>query len=214
MYTKTANGIALYSIFIIIAMFVATGNISAQSNNVGSEGMLLDESLITLKNKKLVFSGLSAMEVNKGYSIMNIVQSAQSGNAVLVDDIKIEYNPAANVCNEKDHFSYLIGDGAYQTVKEVSVEILCEPIAILSSMSPDGDGRQDSFVIMGIESYPENELVIFNDLGLEIFRKDNYMNDWDGKYQGKNLPLGVYYYVFRTEQGEVVSGYLYMRDAI
>jgi len=213
MYTKTAIGIARYSMLIALSIFVLTISLSAQVNQSTSGGMLVDESLITLKNKKLVFQGLSSIEVNSGYSIISIVQGAEQGSVDLVDDNQIQYNPTANLCDEKDHFSYLITDGSYQNVKEVSVEILCEPLAILSSMSPDGDGQQDSFVIIGIDSYPENELVIFNELGLEIFREDNYNNDWDGKYQGKNLPLGVYYYVFRTDQGEIISGYLYMREA-
>ncbi len=107
----------------------------------------------------------------------------------------------------------MISNGDVESIKEVSVEILCESLAILSSMSPDGDGKQDSFVILGIDNYPDNELVIFNDLGLEIFKRRNYANDWDGTYQGKTLPSGVYYYVFNPGSGNVISGYLYMGEA-
>jgi len=213
MYTKTTKGYFLGSLLIVFNTVVLFGSLLAQSDYASAGGMLVDESLITLKNKKLIFSGLSSSEINNGYTILNIVQSADQGEVALVDNTKIQYDPSVDLCDEKDNFSYLISDGAFQMVKEVSVEILCEPLAVLSSMSPGSDGGQDSFIIIGIDSYPENELVIFNDLGLEIYRESNYKNDWDGKYQGKNLPIGVYYYVFRTNQGEVISGYLYMREA-
>jgi gliding motility-associated-like protein len=48
---------------------------------------------------------------------------------------------------------------------------------------------------------------IWNRWGIEVYRSDRYLNDWDGKYKGSPLPDGTYYYVlqFTTETGEKVN---------
>jgi len=191
---------------------VLSTELAAQSADLTVGGMVVDESLVTVKNNKLVFNGLSKDQIDDGFSIIGITSNADQGSAKVLGEFQIEYDPSLNICDQSDMFSYLISNGAVESIKEVSVEILCETLAIMSSMSPDGDGKQDSFVILGIDSYPDNELVIFNDLGLEIFKRKNYANDWDGTYQGKILPPGVYYYVFNPGNNQILSGYLYMGE--
>ena len=203
----------VYPLALAILMTMASTTILiSQSADLTIGGMTVDESLVTVKNNKLVFNGLTKVQVDDGYSIIGITANASQGKVKVVGDFQIQYDPKVNICDKSDIFSYLISDGAVESLREVSVEILCETLAIMSSMSPDGDGKQDSFVILGIDNYPNNELVIFNDLGLEIFKENNYANDWNGTYQGKILPRGVYYYVFNPGNAEVISGYLYMGD--
>lgn len=186
----------------------------AQSADITIGGMIVDRSIVTVKNNKLVFNGLSNDLIERGYSIVSITNAAAKGTVDIVNDFQIEYLPSFNICNKKDEFSYLISNGTSESIEEVEVEILCESLAILSSMSPNGDGTQDSFVILGLDLYPDNELVIFNDLGHEIFREKNYQNDWDGTYLGQQLPEGVYYYVFRPGDNEKLSGYLHMGQSM
>jgi gliding motility-associated-like protein len=62
--------------------------------------------------------------------------------------------------------------------------------------TPNGDGINDRFEIKNIHLYQENELVIYNRWGKEIFRKQRY----DGSWQAENLPNGIYYYEFSTRQ--------------
>lgn len=209
---KTKRRKLLYlRLFSIIAGFFISFNLSfAQSANLTIGGLAVDKSLVTVKNNRLVFNGLSELQLGQGYSIMAITKSADQGFVEVIGDAQIAYNPGYNVCDESDKFSYLISDGTIESVREITIEILCESIAIMSSMSPNGDGKHDSFIILGIDNYPNNELVIFNDLGHEIFQESNYANRWDGTYQGRPLPNGVYYYVFKPGNGETISGYLYV----
>ena len=37
--------------------------------------------------------------------------------------------------------------------------------------------------------------VVFNRYGSQVYKNDNYQNNWDGKYEGKPVPDGTYYYV-------------------
>ncbi|MFD2513158.1 ice-binding family protein [Pontibacter locisalis] len=58
------------------------------------------------------------------------------------------------------------------------------------AFSPNGDGKNDTWVIANITKYPNNRVIIFNRWGSEVYKKDNYQNDWNGN----KLEQGTYYY--------------------
>ncbi len=78
-----------------------------------------------------------------------------------------------------------------------TVEII--ELTIPNVFTPNGDGVNDLFVIRGIELFPQHRLVIFNRWGNEIYRSDNYRNDWNGG----GISEGTYYYVLevKTQNG-------------
>lgn len=61
-------------------------------------------------------------------------------------------------------------------------------------ITPNQDNKNDAFVIENLKWYDENELVIYNRWGVEVFRNRNYKNDW----QAENLSSGVYFYRFQS----------------
>ena len=87
------------------------------------------------------------------------------------------------------------------------------------AFTPDGDGINDTFVIEGAETFPDNEIVIFNRWGNVVYSTRNYQNDWRGtsnsglNVDGDELPTGTYYYVFDTngEKNETLKGYVYIQ---
>ena len=90
-----------------------------------------------------------------------------------------------------------------------------EDLTILSGFSPNGDGINDTFTILGVHSFPNNTLTIFNKWGEQIFYKKGYQNDWNGEaVGGKSLASkeSIYYYVFDTGEGKSFSGYLQIRE--
>jgi gliding motility-associated-like protein len=62
-------------------------------------------------------------------------------------------------------------------------------------MTPNGDGKNDFFVIKNIDMYPNNELRIFDRAGRAIYNKKGYNNEWDGSVNGKPLEENTYYYI-------------------
>lgn len=54
-------------------------------------------------------------------------------------------------------------------------------LRIPNIFTPNGDGMNDFFEIVGLELFPENELYIFNRWGAELYRQKNYHNDWNGQ---------------------------------
>ena len=67
-------------------------------------------------------------------------------------------------------------------------------LRIPNIFTPNGDGINDFFEIVGLPLFPENELYIFNRWGAEIYHQKNYQNDW----AGRGLNEATYYYVLRV----------------
>ncbi|QHL88544.1 DUF3494 domain-containing protein [Nibribacter ruber] len=64
-----------------------------------------------------------------------------------------------------------------------------------NALTPNGDGINDTWKIKNIESYPENELVIMNRWGSEVYRTKGYQNTWNGG----ELSEGTYFYVLKVK---------------
>lgn len=80
-----------------------------------------------------------------------------------------------------------------------------------NSFSPNGDGIHDIWLVGGLETYPNSELTIFNRAGQIMYQSKPYFEGWDGKFQGKNVPIGVYYYIINRGNGEpLLSGSIYL----
>jgi gliding motility-associated-like protein len=80
-----------------------------------------------------------------------------------------------------------------------------------NGLTPNGDGKNDVFLIESIEKCTQNNLVILNRFGETVFKKDSYQNDWNGvDLKGNNLPEGQYYFVFFPKKG----GQKYLKGSI
>jgi len=78
---------------------------------------------------------------------------------------------------------------------------------IPNMFSPNGDTRNDRWVISGAEKYPTCTMKVYDDKGVRIFQQTGYPAEgWDGVYNGKSMPDGVYYYVFSCPDGKPKTG--------
>lgn len=82
--------------------------------------------------------------------------------------------------------------------------VLLNPVNVIT---PNGDGKNDKWIIWNINRYPDNEVKVFDRAGRPVFYKKNYFNDWDGTYNGHPLDEGSYLYVITLGPGiEPVKG--------
>ncbi|WP_347051948.1 gliding motility-associated C-terminal domain-containing protein [Flavobacterium olei] len=124
----------------------------------------------------------------------------------------------------------VLSSGNYTTVASVeistpldvdttnnSASVTLEPICltVYNEFTPNNDGKNDLFRIDCIESYPNNELKVFNRYGALVYNKANYENDWNGTAnvsgvvnRGDMLPTGTYFYVITIGDGTVKKGWL------
>ena len=80
---------------------------------------------------------------------------------------------------------------------------ICD-IDIPTAFTPDGDDINDNWILSHIdEIYPNNVISIYDRWGSKIFEspKGQYeTNTWDGKYNGKNLPVDSYFYIIEYNE--------------
>ncbi|HMI02787.1 MAG TPA: gliding motility-associated C-terminal domain-containing protein [Pedobacter sp.] len=81
-------------------------------------------------------------------------------------------------------------------------------IMIPNVFTPNGDTKNETFMIPGLEKYEANELTIINRWGATVYAKKGYKNDW----AGDSLAEGTYYYLLKVKAGgnkwEVYKGYV------
>ena len=93
--------------------------------------------------------------------------------------------------------------------EETTVELLLlaeetDVVEIPNAITPNGDGRNDVFVIDAIarapQDFPTSRLMVFNRWGDLLFDAQPYANDWGGEGPGGEvLPQGTYYYVLELD---------------
>ncbi|MBC7775402.1 MAG: gliding motility-associated C-terminal domain-containing protein [Phycisphaerae bacterium] len=109
----------------------------------------------------------------------------------------VSYTPEQGECGV-DSFSYRITDDmGQQSIATIKVTISCDKILVFKGISPNGDGRNDTWHILGIEQFPDNTVQVFNRWGNLVFEQKYYTNAtaWGGQWNEKDLPDGTYFYL-------------------
>jgi gliding motility-associated-like protein len=82
-------------------------------------------------------------------------------------------------------------------------------LTITNAYSPNGDGANDAWGVPELRFYEGVRIQIFNSGGSRLFYTENPDIRWDGTYNGKEMPVGTYYWVIEIlETGEMRRGIL------
>lgn len=84
-----------------------------------------------------------------------------------------------------------------------SVSEHCD-IHIANVVTPNNDGKNDSFIIENIDQHPNTTLTILNRYGAPVFKSPDYRNDWIPD----QLPSGTYYYIVSFPDSRSFKGTL------
>gem|GEM_PF-2882531 len=82
-----------------------------------------------------------------------------------------------------------------------TIVIKAPDLYIPNTFTPNGDGKNDRFEIIGWEAYDRIELVVFNRWGNEVYRNVDYDNSWTGD----GLNNGTYYYMVKLIKGNTTD---------
>jgi gliding motility-associated-like protein len=91
--------------------------------------------------------------------------------------------------------------GCYRQLLQRDFELIPSEGYILmpTAFSPNGDGKNDIFKVEGPGLEQLIYLRIFTYTGTQIFETTNLNEGWDGTYQGKPQPSGVYFYKVKAK---------------
>jgi gliding motility-associated-like protein len=116
------------------------------------------------------------------------------------------------------------------TLATVKTDLLLEgDIVIYNLVTPDGDGKNDYFIIDNINKFPNNTVEIYNRWGVKVYDTKNYDSAGnvfrgysDGRVtvnKGEKLPTGTYFYIvnyeYKGKNGSHMvkkSGYLHLES--
>lgn len=93
-------------------------------------------------------------------------------------------------------------DGCNKIAQDaVSIRVL-KKLVVPNAFTPNGDLVNDNWRIAALNTYPEASITIFNRYGQTVYKSMGYDREWDGTFDGKSLPVGVYYYIIdlKTER--------------
>ena len=74
-------------------------------------------------------------------------------------------------------------------------------LRIYEIITPNGDGRNDTWRLRNAELYPNIEVFVYSRWGKLVYHSRNAGDEWDGTYNGKLLPNDSYHYVIHLNDG-------------
>lgn len=113
--------------------------------------------------------------------------------------------------DKKSHFQNIQIEGTQSTISSKDT-LKVRTMVFSDFFSPNGDGFNDTFMILNVEDYPANDIKIVNRWGEVVYKASPYNNEWDGKCNvsgplfGNECQDGVYFFVFNDGVGTAATG--------
>ena len=146
--------------------------------------------------------------------------SGSNTNSLKISGINFDNNQLDNLFLS---YRLIISSPAYLCQDDIltapfEIEVYHKDLHIPSGFSPNNDGINDTWVIRGLEEYPNHEIRIYNIWNTRVFESKNYQNDWRGTNQTQiyfgngRLPEGTYYYIFDLGNGKKpLKGFVFIK---
>jgi gliding motility-associated-like protein len=171
----------------------------------------VDDDVKTTINRQVDFVILGN-DTLRGARFAEMVSPPSHGTILIMPDSMAMYKPDKEFCG-RDSFMYRICNIVGCDTAWVKIEVSCgDTLEIFRGFSPNGDKKNDVFVIRGIENFPDNEVTIFNRWGNQVFSRKGYRNEdgWDGTWGEKFATDGTYFYFIRLNdpKNQQYSGYI------
>ncbi len=116
------------------------------------------------------------------------------------------------ICGSTYHIKIAIADvddgiwdsGVFLESGSLSTSNSCE-ITLPNIFTPNGDGKNDKYIVKNLNYYLGSKLIVFNKWGSIVYENTNYQNDWDGD----KTPNGTYYcLLYVSDNRPPLSGFL------
>jgi gliding motility-associated-like protein/uncharacterized repeat protein (TIGR01451 family) len=138
-------------------------------------------------------------EVTEGFTI-------ESGQGTPTIKVKAANPNALGRVSVITYTGGCVGSAAYSI--DIDAKLADGQLDFPKAFSPNGDGKNDTWLVKNLDKFPDNELVIFNRWGSEVFKQKNYKNDWTAQGLGQ----GTYFYKMQVKlcdgKYQEYSGYL------
>lgn len=113
---------------------------------------------------------------------------------------------------------YDLPGGVYDLIAKSKYGCISQPVTfgvlgVPNVITPNGDGKNDRWQIRGVSEFPNAHIKIFDRFGkMFVDRPLTTEFQWDGKYMGRSVPSGDYWYLIILEDGRKISGHISVRN--
>ncbi|TWI97273.1 gliding motility-associated-like protein [Mucilaginibacter frigoritolerans] len=151
--------------------------------------------------------------VLKGYTItLDPVVSESDVTYLWIPDVDISNTSIKNpvITGDIDRtYTLTVTDSKGCVTSDVVSIIVSPKLVVPNTFTPNADGINDYWDIVGLEAYEHATVDIFTRWGQKVYHSIGYDKPWDGTFNNGRLPVGVYYYVIDTKvNGQILSGYI------
>ncbi len=144
--------------------------------------------------------------INVNPDTVTIFKNSAYGNALSSTSITV--SDTSNTGNDPDSNDNGVWNEPADNVPTVLI-IPNTDFFIPDGFSPNGDGKNDLFIIKGLPVGVDNVFTVYNRWGNKVYAKDNYDNTWNGMPNVNGtlgtdkLPPGTYYYILEFKGGDI-----------
>ena len=170
----------------------ATEKIISTTNSIKNtiaEPNIIENSFTTITNK-------TSEEIMKEENIYNSKQKLSTSQEITQLNLNNKSH-SESITTENQNFDSPMYD---ENNIEFNTEISEKQFFIPSAFTPNGDGLNDIFYAKANFEPNDYEILIFSRNGDLVFRSKDINIGWDGQFQGKTLPNGVYIYNLRYKK--------------
>lgn len=172
---------------------------TANNDNASDKGTVISGSPIQLNVLENDKPGSSPILVNS----VRITTYPKNGAVKVNADGSVTYISREGYVGD-DSFVYEITDeNGLKATATVLLKVTPRPLQIPNVFTPNGDGKNDVFEIVGLEGFEKVNVKVFNRWGNEVYNNGNYQNNWDGS----NLNEGTYYYLIVLNRAGKTESY-------
>lgn len=139
------------------------------------------------ETSQLIVEGLTTFTWEPAESLNNATIANPVASPVQTTRYKV-FGIDTKGCSAKDSVDVEVNEGS-----------IYPKLTPISFLSPNGDEIGEFWTVERIQDFPGCEVTIYNDKGAQVFRARNYQNDWNGTFNGKPLPDGVYYFIIKCD---------------
>jgi gliding motility-associated-like protein len=118
-----------------------------------------------------------------GLSDPSVADPVVQWNQDITYQVRVTHEPEGCYALDTIHIRYIKGPAIY----------------VPTAFSPNGDGQNDVFRPIPVGITQIRYFEVFNRWGQRVFQTTQYMQGWDGFFQGKPAPTGAYVWMVRGE---------------
>lgn len=148
-------------------------------------------------------------------------QSAQLEGAVSGTHIHFNWSPAffmddtsslrplVHPPSDAGYYLEVVSDDGCGRAADTVVVHVFKAVYVPNAFSPNNDGLNDTWNIPALHAFHDYEILVYNRWGQLVYRSTSIAKPWDGLFEGRPAPTGVYAYIINIRQtGMKLSGWV------